>query len=377
MEMDNPDITMEEYISLEEEKALSNNRMIPTIVINDVISPEIAQDEELSQVFDLNENPAIVYKEAYSSESGYDENEDECGTMVYDAITCDFPPKVEDIFSSYHEHHYDIPSNEDNEYSNIESFDYIVYDNILQLPQQKEKIRSRTDKPGFDPTRDFEEFWDDLFKAAIRDEDELQDHYFPKQVAKRKNDEVEFIILPNEAHKAPAINPFLVELKKELKDELVDTTMIEEDGFNPMKDIEELELLLAKDPFSFFMEVKGRLTTNHTNEEERIFTHPQYTTLAHVMFKPSNLSTKSDHGHHHPTKAKPNYHGAIASAPGKQRVDPVKVPGSRLPDCSHACGSCSPCRLVMVSFVCATIEEAETCPMAYKCMCNNKSYPVP
>lgn len=55
----------------------------------------------------------------------------------------------------------------------------------------------------------------------------------------------------------------------------------------------------------------------------------------------------------------------------------VAVAGSRLPDCSHACGSCSPCRLVMISFVCAAVQEAETCPMAYRCMCNNKSYPVP
>ena len=57
--------------------------------------------------------------------------------------------------------------------------------------------------------------------------------------------------------------------------------------------------------------------------------------------------------------------------------DTVEIAGSSLPDCSHACGSCSPCRLVMVSFVCASLEEAETCPMAYKCMCKNKSYPVP
>lgn len=114
---------------------------------------------------------------------------------------------------------------------------------------------------------------------------------FPKQVAKQKNDEMEFIT-PNEAYKAPVINPFFIELEKEFKDELVDTTMIEEHDFNPMKDIEELELLLAKDPFSSFMEIKGRLTTNGTNEEERTFTHPQYTTLSHVMFKPSNLSTK-------------------------------------------------------------------------------------
>ncbi|KAE8670126.1 Protein EPIDERMAL PATTERNING FACTOR 1 [Hibiscus syriacus] len=61
----------------------------------------------------------------------------------------------------------------------------------------------------------------------------------------------------------------------------------------------------------------------------------------------------------------------------RKRADTLQVAGSRLPDCSHACGSCTPCRLVIVSFVCASQQEAETCPMAYKCMCNNKSYPVP
>ncbi|CAN6708281.1 unnamed protein product [Malus baccata var. baccata] len=46
--------------------------------------------------------------------------------------------------------------------------------------------------------------------------------------------------------------------------------------------------------------------------------------------------------------------------------DTLQVAGSSLPDCSHACGSCRPCRLVMVSFVCASVAESETCPMAYK-----------
>lgn len=59
----------------------------------------------------------------------------------------------------------------------------------------------------------------------------------------------------------------------------------------------------------------------------------------------------------------------------ERRPSTLMVAGSSLPNCSHACGSCSPCRLVMVSFICE--EEAETCPMAYKCMCNSKSYPVP
>ncbi|CAA7014027.1 unnamed protein product [Microthlaspi erraticum] len=79
----------------------------------------------------------------------------------------------------------------------------------------------------------------------------------------------------------------------------------------------------------------------------------------------------SMYGHHHEGMT------TTGTLKRQRRPDTVQVAGSRLPDCSHACGSCSPCRLVMVSFVCASIEEAETCPMAYKCMCNNKSYPVP
>ncbi|KAF3443886.1 hypothetical protein FNV43_RR13576 [Rhamnella rubrinervis] len=103
-------------------------------------------------------------------------------------------------------------------------------------------------------------------------------------------------------------------------------------------------------------------------------------------------SIKQGHGHHHLTQRK-SEGTSVAVAPKqnmnkyywerkalmdqRRKPDTVQVAGSSLPDCSHACGSCSPCRLVMVSFVCASLEEAETCPMAYKCMCRNKSYPVP
>lgn len=90
----------------------------------------------------------------------------------------------------------------------------------------------------------------------------------------------------------------------------------------------------------------------------------------------------TDRNHHH-HQAQYNKEESIVKSEF-QRVgvmrkgaDTLQVAGSRLPDCTHACGSCTPCRLVMVSFVCSSIEEAETCPMAYKCMCHNKSYPVP
>ncbi|OEL26867.1 hypothetical protein BAE44_0012115 [Dichanthelium oligosanthes] len=49
--------------------------------------------------------------------------------------------------------------------------------------------------------------------------------------------------------------------------------------------------------------------------------------------------------------------------------------GSRLPDCAHACGPCSPCRRVMVSFMCA--QASESCPVAYRCMCRGRFFRVP
>ncbi|KAJ8629158.1 hypothetical protein MRB53_022481 [Persea americana] len=93
--------------------------------------------------------------------------------------------------------------------------------------------------------------------------------------------------------------------------------------------------------------------------------------------------THPHHSHHHQSKHPRPVKGEAAKLNlyqerGQVRErspDTVEVAGSSLPDCSHACGSCSPCRLVMVSFICAA--EAETCPMAYKCMCHSKSYPVP
>ncbi|XP_044504220.1 protein EPIDERMAL PATTERNING FACTOR 1-like [Mangifera indica] len=101
-----------------------------------------------------------------------------------------------------------------------------------------------------------------------------------------------------------------------------------------------------------------------------------------IFFVPSVMSSRhigrphSHDGHHHtPQLMKTElYWERVMKRKGAETLE---IAGSRLPDCSHACGSCVPCRLVIVSFVCASLEEAETCPIAYKCMCNDKSYPVP
>ncbi|XXG39048.1 hypothetical protein AAC387_Pa01g0106 [Persea americana] len=48
--------------------------------------------------------------------------------------------------------------------------------------------------------------------------------------------------------------------------------------------------------------------------------------------------------------------------------------GSGLPDCSHACGPCFPCKRVIVGVKCFV---SESCPVVYRCMCKGKYYPVP
>ncbi|GLJ22569.1 hypothetical protein SUGI_0424810 [Cryptomeria japonica] len=66
-----------------------------------------------------------------------------------------------------------------------------------------------------------------------------------------------------------------------------------------------------------------------------------------------------------------------SSVEAKARM--LQVAGSSLPDCSHACEGCSPCiRVIVASSKCSIIvERAEACPVAYRCMCKGKSYPVP
>ncbi|KAJ6383623.1 hypothetical protein OIU78_027005 [Salix suchowensis] len=65
-----------------------------------------------------------------------------------------------------------------------------------------------------------------------------------------------------------------------------------------------------------------------------------------------------------------NLQEAAREEPGME----VYPTGSSLPDCSHACGPCTPCKRVMVSFKCSV---AESCPIVYRCMCNGKYYHVP
>ncbi|GKD37710.1 hypothetical protein Tco_1257917 [Tanacetum coccineum] len=56
---------------------------------------------------------------------------------------------------------------------------------------------------------------------------------------------------------APATKLILDELLEEFRDEILNVTMVDEEAdFNPTKDIEELERLLAKDPQTYFMKIQ-------------------------------------------------------------------------------------------------------------------------
>eukprot|EP01018_Ginkgo_biloba_P038236 Gb_38060 [translate_table: standard] len=52
----------------------------------------------------------------------------------------------------------------------------------------------------------------------------------------------------------------------------------------------------------------------------------------------------------------------------------LQAAGSTIPDCTHACGPCIPCKRVTVIFKCSI---AESCPIAYRCMCKGKAFPIP
>ncbi|KAF3324297.1 Protein EPIDERMAL PATTERNING FACTOR 2 [Carex littledalei] len=67
-------------------------------------------------------------------------------------------------------------------------------------------------------------------------------------------------------------------------------------------------------------------------------------------------------------------HQVASKGTSTEQLKEVHATGSSVPDCSHACGSCSPCNRVMVSFKCSIPEP---CPMVYRCMCRGNLFPVP
>ncbi|XVF29936.1 hypothetical protein REPUB_Repub16aG0013800 [Reevesia pubescens] len=102
-----------------------------------------------------------------------------------------------------------------------------------------------------------------------------------------------------------------------------------------------------------------------------------------VIFLMFCLSAESlrvpPHDHHASIHEKTTKFGDEGQMPHEESLKEVLgmelyPTGSSLPDCSHACGPCFPCKRVVVSFKCSI---AESCPIVYRCMCKGKYYHVP
>ncbi|CAL5332882.1 unnamed protein product [Camellia sinensis] len=90
--------------------------------------------------------------------------------------------------------------------------------------------------------------------------------------------------------------------------------------------------------------------------------HTLFTIAFLIIVAPSYPSHRHQESHMYPEN--------VAKEEVGMELNPT---GSSLPDCSHACESCFPCKRVIVGFKCAT----ESCPVVYKCFCNGKYYHVP
>ncbi|KAI7733894.1 hypothetical protein M8C21_031921 [Ambrosia artemisiifolia] len=100
--------------------------------------------------------------------------------------------------------------------------------------------------------------------------------------------------------------------------------------------------------------------------------------LVTIVFLVLNLG-ESLHPHHFTYRGRGGHSGPQSQEHPKEgeRVElgmDLYPTGSSIPDCSHACGPCSPCRRVMISFKCSMTES---CPVVYRCTCKGRYYHVP
>ncbi|GJT18172.1 phytochrome B [Tanacetum coccineum] len=106
---------------------------------------------------------------------------------------------------------------------------------------------------------------------------------------------------PNDDYVAPATKSILDEILEEFKDEISNVTMVDDEAnFNPTKDLEELERLLAKEPQSNLTEIQVHSVIINTKP----FLHTQLMNPLYGVFKTSKpckvdrdiLSPRSNYG---------------------------------------------------------------------------------
>ncbi|GJY83223.1 hypothetical protein Tco_0496599 [Tanacetum coccineum] len=119
------------------------------------------------------------------------------------------------------------------EVSSVRIKEAILHANFESFTKQNGSIFN----PSFIPSTN------DIFSVYIQVYEVMDD------VVKPFTSHAIYITPPDDAYVVPTTNPILDELLKEFGDELLDTTMLNDgEDCNPIKDIEELERILAKDP---------------------------------------------------------------------------------------------------------------------------------
>ncbi|KAI3807614.1 hypothetical protein L1987_23545 [Smallanthus sonchifolius] len=97
--------------------------------------------------------------------------------------------------------------------------------------------------------------------------------------------------------------------------------------------------------------------------------------LAIIIFMILNSGESLRHEHliHGGEKITHGY-DQVHKYPKERKTADLFSTGSNIPDCSHACGPCFPCKRVMIGFKC---PMTESCPVIYRCFCKGRYYHVP
>ncbi|GJZ54107.1 hypothetical protein Tco_0608992 [Tanacetum coccineum] len=98
---------------------------------------------------------------------------------------------------------------------------------------------------------------------------------------------------PNKDYVAPATKSLLDDLLEEFENEVLNVTMVDEGAeCDPIKDIEELERLLAKGPQSYFTEIHVNSVILKMNNKSEPSIHTQPLNPLYGIFESYKSSTK-------------------------------------------------------------------------------------
>ncbi|GJW58732.1 hypothetical protein Tco_0105463, partial [Tanacetum coccineum] len=152
-------------------------------------------------------------------------------------------------------------------------------DNIWEQDDNSEEDQEEDDDDG-----DTFDMWD----ITVEDVEQIRDFFnIPDEI-----DEIVQPLIPepinttplNDDYVAPTTKSILDELLEEFEDEILNVTMVDDEAyFNPIKELEELERLLAMRPQSNFTEIQVHSVSISTEP----FIHTQLTSPLYEMFKTS------------------------------------------------------------------------------------------